>query len=373
MAFMTGTFVLYRQVRFMKNYDLGMNMDQVIAVKGYGFQSYKTYENFKTRLTTSPVITSIGSSSAAPSDEINLQGLVYKLRAGENPETAEIKMVNVDADFFKTLEVEFIAGRNFDQESKTDGQAVILNETAAQALGFDEMNKIIHQPLHNLKAKPSEIIGVIKNYNQLSLKNPYEPIVFIPNWIRENDLGWNSFYFFIRINPAHQQDRIAQAVTEMEKAWKAVVPEHPFNYFFLDNYFDRQYKSDTTFSSLFLFFSLFAIFITCIGLFGLVAYTTLQRTKEIGIRKVLGASVENILVLLSKDLVVLMCIAATIATPFIVVGLQHWLETYAFRINLSTWIFALPLLVIFLLAYATVIFKSLKVATANPIESIRYE
>jgi putative ABC transport system permease protein len=152
-----------------------------------------------------------------------------------------------------------------------------------------------------------------------------------------------------------------------------VSPEKPFQFFFLDSHFDQQYKADAAYSALFLFFSTLAIFIACLGLFGLVAYTTIQRTKEIGVRKVLGASVQNILTLLSKDFARLIIVAMVIAVPLVAWGLQHWLAQYAFRIELSVWLFVIPLLSIFIIALLTVVLKSLKVASANPVDSLRYE
>lgn len=376
-VFTIGTFVLYQQLKFMKNHDLGMNMDKVIAVKAYGFQQYSSYKSFKAKLSSSSLISSVGSSSAAPGDEIVMLGLRPKVSVGEKADLTELKMISVDEDFFKTLNVEFIAGRNFDPSSKTESDAVILNETAAKLLGYEDPVKIVNQRLKHLRQTENEVIGVIKNYHQLSLKNSLEPIVFVPNfvpnWIPENNLGWNKFYYFVRLNSAIQYEDITQVITEMERAWNASAAKHPFSYFFLDSYFDNNYRSDTTFSSLFLFFSSFAIFIACLGLFGLVAYTTLQRTKEIGIRKVLGASVQNILMLVSKDFVKLIVIAAVVAIPLVGFGLQEWLESYAFRIRMEVWLFAYPLLLIFILAYVTVVLKSIKVAVANPVESIRYE
>ncbi len=372
-GFTTATFALYRQLQFMKSYDLGMNMEKVIAVRSYGFQSYESFQNFKARLSSSSLISSVASSSAAPGDEIEMLGLKPKVRVGNNPELKELKVIGVDEDFFKTLHVDFLSGRNFDTGSKTENDAVILNEAAVQLLGYGDSEKILHQPLHNLTDKESKIVGVIKNYHQRSLKNEYEPIVFVPKWVEAHRLGWNKNYYFVRLNPTNNISDIQKAIGEMETAWKASTSEHPFNYFFLDNYFDSHYKAETTFSSLFLFFSCFAIFISCLGLFGWVAYTTLQRTKEIGIRKVLGASVQNILMLLSKEFVKLILIASILTTPLVLLGLQNWLKAYAFRIQLTIWLFALPLLLIFCLALITVVLKSLKVAISNPVDSIRYE
>jgi putative ABC transport system permease protein len=372
-VFTTGTFVLYEQLTFMKEHDLGMNMNQVVAVRAYGFQSYRSYQNFKEKLSASTLIQFVGSSSAAPGDEITMLGLKPKVRIGARPQEVEVKWVSVDNNFFKTLGIEVVAGRNFDGTTTTEKDAVILNEAAANALGFSNPEEVVNQPIHNLKEKPGEVIGVIRNYHQRSLKNNYEPIVFVPNWFKENDFGWNKFYYFIKLNPAASLRDLPWALKELEAAWKETTSEHPFNYFFLDNYFESHYRSEMTFSILFFFFSGFAIFIACLGLFGLVAYATLQRTKEIGIRKVLGASVNNILVLLSRDFVKLITVAAGVAIPLVGLVSASWLESYAFRINLSVWLFVVPLTLVFLLSLVTVVLRSFKVAAANPVDSIRYE
>ncbi len=372
-GFSITTYALYEQLQFMKSHDLGMNMEKVVVVRSYGFQSHENFQNFKTRLSSSSLINSVASSSAAPGDEINMLGLKPKVRIGDDAELKELKVISVSEDFFRTLQIDFLAGRNFDASSKTENDAVILNEAAARLLAHDDPKEILKQSLHNLTDKESRIVGVIKNYHQRSLKNGYEPIVFVPNWVEAHNLGWNKNYYFVRLNPTSNISDIQGAIGEMETAWKYSSSEHPFHYFFLDNYFDSHYKAESTFSSLFLFFSCFAIFISCLGLFGWVAYATLQRTKEIGIRKVLGASVQNILMLLSKEFVKLVLIAAVVTIPLLILGMQNWLEAYAFRIQLTPWLFVLPLLLIFCLAIVTVILKSLKVAISNPVDSIRYE
>jgi putative ABC transport system permease protein len=378
-AFATGTFALYQQLKFMKEHDMGMNMDHVVAIRGYGFQSYKSYRDFKAKLSASSLVGSVSSSSAAPGEEIIMLSLKPKIKTANNSNLVEVKVVSVDEDFFKTLDVKFSAGRDFDFNSSTEKDAVILNEAAAFQLGHKDVSTILGQTIYNgiehlpFKETPGNVVGVIKNYNQRSLHNPYEPIVYVPNWIDGNQLGWNKFFYLIKLSPSASNENISTALNEIKQTWNSTSPEHPFNYFFLDSHFDNQYKSETAFSSLFFFFSAFAIFIACLGLFGLVAFSTLQRTKEIGIRKVLGASVQNILMLLSKDFVVLILIAAAIAIPLVALGLQSWLQSYPFRISLGLWLLTVPLLLIAALSLITIVLKSMKVAMANPVDNIRYE
>jgi putative ABC transport system permease protein len=373
--FTIGTYALYRQVRFMKNHDLGMNMERVLAIRGYGFQSFADYENFHARVAAKSFVNSVGASSSAPGDEIIQLSLKPKVRVANRPATpmSQVKLIIVDQDFFETLHIEMLAGRNFSRTIATDGTSVVVNEAAARLLGYEDERSIIDELLAGIQEKEARIIGVIKNYHQRSLKDDIEPTVFVPNWTWDKTFGWNKRYFFVRLNPVNDLDEYQRHISELEKSWKVVNPDKPFHYFFLDNYFDQQYQADTTFSALFLFFAAFAIFIACLGLFGLVAYTTLQRTKEIGIRKVLGASVNNVLVLLSGDFIKQIVIATCIALPLLIWGLRHWLQQYAFQIPLSGWLFLPPLVLIFTIALLTVVLKSLKVATANPVDSLKYE
>ncbi len=367
-GFITGTFVLYRQLQFMKSHDLGMNMEHVVVVKGYGFQKYEAFQNFKNRLSPNAAVTSIGYSTVAPGDEVILLGLKPVVSLTHEPEPEQLTMALVDDGFFQALDIKFVAGRNFDRTIKTDEQAVIINEAAARLLGYERAEEILNESLNGLQQNPVKIVGVIQNYHQRSLKNALEPMVFVPAW--HDDYGWTKRYYFAKLKA---NAPLESTVADIERAWKGASPEFPFSYTFLDSRFDHQYKSETAFGSLFLFFSAFAIFIACLGLFGLVAYITLQRTKEIGIRKVLGASVRNILVLISGDFMKLIVVASCLAVPLSWYGLSRWLESYAFRINLDVILFIYPVVSIFLLAILTVVWKAFKVALADPVESIRYE
>ncbi len=377
-GFTVGTYALYQQLQYMKNVDMGMDIKQILVVKGFGAQPYSSYENFKTKLEAFPSIKTVGTSSSAPSEEITNLSLRARVSVKDDKSIIEkeLKVMTVDGDFFKTLDVKFLSGRNFDQSILSDKDAVIVNEAAAKLLGYQDPQEAANENLTWGRSvmgegKQSRIIGVIQNYHQLSLKNAHEPLAFIPNI--SNEWQWNKRYYFIRFEDHSTKAGFQTVMSNVEKSWKSAVKDEPFNYFFLDQYFNRQYKSDTSFNLLFILFSIVAIVIACLGLFGLVAYTTLQRTKEIGIRKVLGASVRNILTLLSEDFIRLMVIATVLSVPLIVWGLHHWLNQYAFRIELTPWLFALPISMVFLIALLTVVLKSMKVAVTNPVDSLRYE
>lgn len=377
-GFTVGTYALYEQLQYMKNIDMGMDVNQVLVVKGFGAQPYASYENFKSKLETSPSIKAVGTSSSAPSDEITNLSLRARVAVkGDGSSIGkEVKILTVDGDFFKTLDVKFLSGRNFDQSVPSDKEAVIVNEAAAELLGYEDPGDAANENLTWGRSivgqgRQSRIIGVIRNYHQLSLKNAHEPLAFAPNVT--NDWQWNKRYYFIRFEDHSTKAGFQTVINHVENSWKSTVKDEPFNYFFLDQYFDRQYKADAVISVLFTMFSIVAIVIACMGLFGLVAYTTLQRTREIGIRKVLGASVRNILGLLTRDFIQLMTIATALSIPLIVWGLHQWLSQYAFRIELTLWLFVLPISTVVLLALLTVMLRSMKVAVSNPVESLRYE
>ncbi|HEY0654937.1 MAG TPA: ABC transporter permease [Chryseosolibacter sp.] len=369
-AFTIGTYSLHRQLQYMKTFDMGMDIDRVLVVKGYGFEKYNVYEDFKSVLSSSSNVKSIGISSVAPGDEVINLGLRPHVKvAGRSGVPVELKLATIDDAFFETIDVKFASGRNFDKTTK-DPHAVIVNEAAARLLGITPRD-IVGEKLEGLEEGNVEIVGVIEDYNQRSLQSGYEPMVYFPIW--NLDFGWNDRYYFVKMATPANSENVANAIDDVEKAWKSINPGKPFQYFFLDSYFDQQYKAETTNTGLFIFFAAFAIFIACLGLFGLVAYTTLQRTKEIGVRKVLGASIKSILVLLAKDFAWLMLLAAVISVPVMAFGLDQWLHQYAFRIELTFSILGLPVLLIFVIALATVCLKSLKVASSNPIESLRHE
>jgi putative ABC transport system permease protein len=317
-------------------------------------------------------VKSIGWASAAPGDEIIQLGLRPRISIEGVIDSAELKLVSVDENFFNTLSVELIAGRNFDPAIATDRDAVILNESAARMLGFDNVEDVVGRSISGIREKRSNVIGLIRNYHQRSLKNKFESIVFTPSW--ENDLGWNNRYYFVKLDKHHLATYgIDSVIQDLQRAWNESTPDHPFHYFFLDTSFESEYKSDVSVGRLFVFFSAFAVFIACLGLFGLVSYITIQRTKEIGVRKILGASVNNILVLISGDFVRLMVIATLLATPGSWYLFDRWLESYAFRIDVNTALLLTPVFMLVTLSLITVMLRSYRVANANPIDSIRHE
>jgi putative ABC transport system permease protein len=253
--------------------------------------------------------------------------------------------------------------RNFESGISNQDQ-IIINEEAVNKLGFSSVEEAIGAKLTfqtRWPGEPATIIGVIKNFYQRSPKESHIPMIF-PYATRTD-------YFSIRLNSAN----IHETITSIETVYREVLPNIVFSYFFLDEKFNQQYRADAQFGKVVATFSGLAAFIACLGLFGLSSYTIVQRTKEIGIRKVLGASVAQIVHLLSQDFAKVIMIAALVAIPLAYFALEEWLSNYEVRIGLTAWVFMLPVLFIFLLAFVTVSFQTLRTALTNPASSLKQE
>jgi putative ABC transport system permease protein len=260
--------------------------------------------------------------------------------------------------------MQIIKGRNFSREFRSDSSAVIINETTAKILGFDDpIGKKIYTTDGNVQPTSISytIIGVVKNFHFESLRQVIGPLCF--------RLGTNNWSAAFKVATTD----VRALIKNIEGKWKAVAPGYPFSYQFLDDAFDNMYRQEQRVGKIAIVFAVLAIFIACLGLFGLATYMAEQRTKEIGVRKVLGASVQNITTMLSKDFVKLVLIAALFAFPLAWWGMSRWLQDFAFRINISWWIFIVAAIIAFLIALVTVSFQAIRAAVANPVESLRNE
>ena len=371
-AFILLTLVLQRQLRHMKNHDLGFNANQLVVVPASSLQTHEQFQIFKNSALSSPDILSVSWSSSTPGNEINLLGLKHRM-IEKNIPISELKIVSVEQDFFKTLEIGLLAGEVFDQNRSTDSLAVMLNEEAARLMGWEDPLSMIGKYIElSGGSGKRRVTGIVKNYHQLSLKRSFEPLIFVPAW--EWNRTWMDWSIIIKLSSKEGIASMQNNLQELEKSWhETTAADIPFHYFFLDEYFDQQYQEELSFSSLFVFFSGFSIFIALLGLFGMVAHTTLQRTREIGIRKILGATVSHILALISREFLVLLLIANGIVLPICWMVMQDWLSRYAFAAELNLWLFFIPAVAIVVLSLSIVIAKSLGVARANPAESIRHE
>jgi putative ABC transport system permease protein len=347
-----------------------MNIDQIVAVRApqqIGSDSLfrLSYENFKTELTKYPTIQSITRSESLPGASIVEMSTTSFTRVGKQQQEKgyEYYFYSVDADFIPTMEMKIIAGKNFDNGVPNPNK-VIINEVALQRLGFANPEEAIGAQVTfrgSDKSPFSTIIGVLQNFHHRSPKEAHLPMLF--------DYDEHPDYFAVRI----KSDNAEEAVNTIRATWDKVFPQSVFDYFFLDDQYESQFKADSQFGRVIATFSGLAVFIACLGLFGLSSYTIVQRTKEIGIRKVLGASVPQIVKLLTSDFVAVVMIAALIALPISWFALQDWLSNYAVRITLNGWILISPVAVILIIALATVSLQTVKTAFSNPTNSLRQE
>jgi putative ABC transport system permease protein len=254
-----------------------------------------------------------------------------------------------------------VTGRAFSGTTTHEHSTVILNESAVRQMGFQKPEQAINDQIF-FWGDTFRIVGVVKNYRQESVKKSFEPLIF-----RYNEAPGG--YYSVKFNASHVKESLAR----FEKDWQEFFPGNPFDYFFLDDHYNTQYKADQQFGKVFGVFSGLAIFIACLGLFGLSSLTAIQRTKEIGVRKVMGASINSILRLVGKDYLLLMGISLVFATPFAWWIMNNWLQDFSSRIQMTWWIFAIPSLLVVVIALFTVSIHTLKAARTNPVKSLRYE
>ncbi|MCP5106918.1 MAG: ABC transporter permease [bacterium] len=361
------TFGVYRQIQFMRSKDLGINIDRVMAVRLPSTPVDQQYiENVgavKTEWSRYPGIQAITGSSIIPGSVPAFQRLSWK----ENTDFKTGKILSlalVDYDFFPTYQLDLAAGRNFSKDFGTDTtEAVILNEAALKLLGLGEPPGAVGQKIaiYGLGAR-FKIIGAVKNYHQQSLKKNYDPLAFL---LRPNVKN----FYSLKLAPGNTGETLGM----VKQKWDEVFPGFPLDYFFLDDHFDNQYKADRQFGKVLGIFVLLAVIITCLGLLGLSYFSTNQRTKEIGIRKVHGAGIQSILFLLSKDIVKLIVIAVVAAWPAAYWILNGWLKNYAHRIPVPLLFFILSGLLVTVISLLTTAYHTAAAARANPIDALREE
>lgn len=357
-ALIIGTIIVYSQMKFMRNQDLGFNKDQMMILNVNGDPAR---EAFKQSIESIPDVKSVSLSSSAPSLGNNSAYSEIENKNGDL-QVGTLELYDVDVDFIPQYNMKLIAGRNFSKDFPTDtSQSMIVNEATVKMFGYSNADQIIGKRFKQW-GREGKIIGVVKNFHYSSLQENIEPLSMRME-SRSQDL------VNINIAPANMPKTIAA----IESKWKKMIPGRPFSYIFLDEAFNKQYVNEDRFGKLFLNFSILAILISCLGLLGLASYSTLQRTKEIGVRKVLGASVSNITTLLSKDFIKLVLIALVIASPIAYWGMHNWLQSFAYRINIQWWVFMVAGLIALLIALFTVSFQAIKAAIANPVESLRTE
>ncbi|HEY2727475.1 MAG TPA: FtsX-like permease family protein, partial [Parafilimonas sp.] len=360
-----GTVAVYKQINFMRNQSLGVNIDQTLVVSAPTVGTDSTYLQkitaFKNELSRETSVKSIAVSTNVPGEPVGWNAGGIKLVGQDDSKQKQYRVIGVDYDYMKTYGVKIIAGRSFSKDYGADDSNVIFTQKAIELLGFnkpvDALNKRIF-----FWGGIYTIVGVASNFHQQSLHENYDALIFrcIPNVIGPVSIKTTA-------------STATQTLNAVKAEWAKFFSGNTFEYFFLDDHFNEQYKEDQRFGQVFELFTCLAILVACLGLFGLASFTTLQRTKEIGIRKVLGASVGTILNLLYSEFTYLLIIAFLIAMPIAWLMVSDWLQGYAFRINISWTFFAIPFVIIVGIAFITVGFQSIKAAIANPVKSLRTE
>ena len=363
LALIAGTLTVYKQISHMRNQDLGMSLEQVMVVNGprvieEGIKRRDIFNGLKNDLIKLPFVKGVASSTTVPGGGFNWGSSFRKL--GDDPDQEKPGNVTwVDADFISTYKFEFIAGRNWDPESQSDQESVIINEVALTTFGLGDAENALTEFIL-IGGDTAGIIGVLKDFHWSSPKTVREAVLLAPT-------PSSSRFYSIRL----ETDDLKGSISEIQRLYNNHSPGNPFDYFFMDDFFNKQYKADMQFGKIFGIFSLLAVFVGCLGLFGLVSYTVVQKTREIGIRKVLGADVTNIVLMLSKQFVILVVIASFIVLPILYFGMIKWLSGYAFPISIGWELVVFPVLVLMTITIFTVSLETVKAAIANPVKSIR--
>lgn len=353
-----GTIVIYRQLGFIRDKQLGYNRQQVLVITNTA-SLWIHARGFKEEVQQLPGVLGGTMNGSLPVKTDNSTNIYSKDATGSAGQVTGIDEWYVDADYIPVMGMTMASGRNFSPEMPSDTQAIVINETAAKLLGFANIsNKYLYAGNRQLK-----VIGVVKDFNTGSLHNKITPVVFTLGEFRDN--------MAFRIDPKHTQEIIAG----IRKAYHARegMAGQPFNYFFLDDAFNALYESENRTASIFVGFTVLALLIACLGVFGLITYAAEQRTREIGIRKVLGASVSSIVAMLSANFLKLVVIAFVVATPLSWYLMNKWLSNFAYRTSMNWSVFAWAVALMVLVTMLTVSFRAIRAAMANPVKSLKSE
>jgi putative ABC transport system permease protein len=365
MVLIVGTVIVYRQINFIQQKNLGYNKNQVLVVND-AYALDKLAVPFKEEVLKLKGVESGTLSGYLPIPSNRDNTVMFPERETDQSKGVNIGRWDIDYDYINTLGMQIIKGRNFSKEFGTDSTGIILNETAAKLFGFknDPINKGVYLAFESKteKRKIFRVIGVVKDFHFESMRSNIGALCMMLNLSRGN--------VSFRLDA---QDDIQSTIKQIEAKWKAMAPGQPFTYTFMNDSFNNVYKTEERIGKLSLAFAFFTILVACLGLFGLVTFIAEQRIKEIGIRKVLGASVVSIVQLLSKDFVKLVIISICIASPIAYFAMNKWLQDFVFRINIEWWIFALAGIISIVIALLTVSYQAIKAAIANPVKSLRTE
>jgi putative ABC transport system permease protein len=366
-----GTIMIFRQVQFMRNHDLGYAKDQLLVIQAARVVDslhYLRRETFTKELRSSPAINSVSITSEIPGGLLSQVNNIRKINEGTEG-NVKVSMYFVDHNFAPTFGLKILAGRNFTEKDRLYGpdaksNPIMLNRKIIETLGYknpeDAVNQLVSFGL-GADTWVGEIIGITENFSQQSLRVDYEPMIFFPAPF--------GAYYAVNIDMTD----LRTTIQHIKEKFEASFPGNPFDYFFMDDYFNRQYASDQQFAKVFGLFTGLALFIAGLGLYGLTLFMITQRTKEIAIRRILGASIRNMVGLFSKDFVVLIIIANLVTLPLTYFMADRWLNNFAFRINIGWIMFVAPAITLLVISVVTVGLQTIKTGLVSPAKSLRAE
>jgi len=362
-ALIAGTIIIFSQLQFMKNKSLGFNKNQVLVMGDKGLEDFKSNDVIRQKLLSVDGVVNVAMASEIPSEFLSVS--VYLPERFTEDESEIMNTIYVDHEFIPTLEIELAEGRNFLPNSEKDvKESAIINEAAVRQFGWESgVGKTIKVSGDEVGTwEERNIIGVIKDYHMFSLHKAIEPLY----------IGYSNDDFdriMIKIKPGD----ISGTLGKIKKIWQDIVPDKPFDFYFLDQRFDAQYEKEDRLSTILLYFTSLAIFIACLGLYGMSSFTIEQRTKEIGIRKVLGASITGIAGLMTRGFLLLVIFSNIIAWPVAYFAVKQWLENFAYRVELDIGMFLMAGAIALIIALITVSYQSIKAARTNPVNTLRSE
>jgi putative ABC transport system permease protein len=361
---MTGVLAIDRQLDFMQRQTLGINIDQTLIIEGplmHDGTSIHRFEPFKRAVSSLPGVQGVTYASSFPGGEIDWHRTDIKLRDETAEHRYDSRIISIGTDFLNVFQLPLRAGRNFDPAIESDNKTMLLSVSAARMFGFTDVEASLGEVVF-IGSRRFEVIGVVDDYHYRSLQYAVEPVLYIQGYPR---------------NPTYAiklpTERLSDAMPMIERLWREAYSGNVFKYYFLDDRFNAQYLSDKRAGTLIMIFTVIAACISGAGLFGLSLYAVGRRRKEVAVRKVFGASVVRITVLLSSEAIRLMVLSAVLAVPLCYYGIVRWLEGYTNKMNLDVALFVIPLIVVFILVLSAIGFQTVRAARRSPVEGMRHE
>jgi putative ABC transport system permease protein len=359
---LVGTLVVQKQMAFVQSQNLGYDRDQVVVLETFGELGQKL-SALKETLLSDPSVVAVSASSSVPGTSFTNVGIRLEGRGrwlGTN-------LFIADQDFLDVMQLEMVEGRFFSKEFPTDRQAIILNESKVRALNEEDLlNKRIEGWVGGDQNYWFPVIGIVKDFHYESFHEPIKPLAMV---MLNGVCPWSESYLSVRI----KADNVRETIAQLRKSWGRIMPGTPFEFSFLDTIYDDQYRNEERTGRVFTIFTFFALFVACLGLLGLASFAAEQRTKEIGIRKVLGASIPGIILMMSREFTRWVLLANIIAWPIAYYLMNRWLQSFAYRSDIGLLVFIFSGFMALVIALLTVSFQAVKAATANPVDSLRYE